>query len=327
MYQKEFEQYIKKSLPRSVLLYGKNEYLIEYYIRYYQKKLDAKESMLTLYYDEYDFEQAKSYLSQSSLFGGTNLLLIRDNKKLPAKELEQLIKYTQRSSDNYLIFAFDGEDRDAKSLQKSFTEKKGGVWVRFFEANPKEALWILENEARRLKIQSDSYTLSHLLKLLDNNLTLALKELEKLSIIPQPISTKDIDQLVYSTAPLAVEQLLIDLFNKKPINQTLERLLELGANEFEILRATQFFVNQIFLFHAYIRLNGLVDSKAILGYKLPRQIEDQRANLATRIKIETWNKIYSHLLESELRLKKSKSSYKETELYGILIKLQHYLEG
>ncbi|MGC9351454.1 MAG: DNA polymerase III subunit delta, partial [Sulfurovum sp.] len=75
---------------------------------------------------------------------------------------------------------------------------------------------------------------------------------DKLAILDTKVTSKDIDRLVYSTAPLAIEQLLIELFQKKPITDTITRLLELGEDEASILRATQYFVNQIFLFHAYI---------------------------------------------------------------------------
>jgi len=75
MYQREFDQKLKQSFPKAVLLYGDNDYLIDYYIDLYKTKLDAKESMLTLYYEEWNFEQAKNYLSQTSLFGGTNLVV------------------------------------------------------------------------------------------------------------------------------------------------------------------------------------------------------------------------------------------------------------
>ncbi len=325
MYQREFDQLLQKGLPKAVLLYGDNAYLIEQTLERYKKELDATESMVSLYHDEYDFERARNHLSQSSLFGGYNLLLIRREKKLPKKELDTLIELTRKNDESYLLFAFDGDAKEAKAMQGSFSEKKGGVWVRFFEPNPREGVEILRQRAAALGMQIDDYALNHLLSLLENNLALAAKELEKLSILREPVTTKTIDRLVYSSAPLAVERLLIDLFNKKPITETISRLLELGANEFEILRATQFFVNQIFLFHAYIRLHGIADSKAILGYKLPRQVEQQKAALAARIKPAAWIRIYDHLLESELRLKMTKSEYKETELYGILIKLQSYL--
>jgi len=232
MYQREFDQRLQQELPRAVLFYGENDYLIEHYISLYKERLEAAESMMTLYHDEYDFERARGYLSQSSLFGGINLLLIRREKKLPKKELDTLIELTGRNADNYLLFAFGGEARDAKAMQSSFAEKKGGVWVRFFEANPREAQQFLREEARKQGMEIDDYALGHLFTLLNGNLALCAKELEKLAILQRPVSSKDIDQMVYSTAPLAVERLLVDLFAKKPITETISKLLDLG----EILR-------------------------------------------------------------------------------------------
>ena len=152
-----------------------------------------------------------------------------------------------------------------------------------------------------------------------------MNELEKLAILNIKITSKDIDNLVYSTAPLAVEELLIDLFSKKDIKSMLSKLLEIGEDEMSILRSTQYFVNQIFLFHAYIKLNGHVNSAEILGYKLPPKIEEQKASLALKVKSASLLKIFEHLLQNEIEMKQSSPSSKESLLYGILISLQSYL--
>jgi len=326
MYQREFDQRLAKGgLPHAVLLYGDNDYMIDHYLDLYKTQLDAKESLLALYHDEYHFDQAKSYLSQSSLFGGTNLLLVRRDKKIPKKELDTLVELAGKNADNYFVYAYEGSSGDARSLQASFSDKKGGVWVRFFEPNVRDGIAVLTQKAQELELDINHHALAHLLTLLNNNLALATNEMEKLAILEHRIEQRDIDRLVYSTAPLAVEQLLIDLFAKKPVTDTLAKLLDLGEDEYSILRATQFFVNQIFLFHAYIRLHGQPDSKAILGYKLPRQIEEQKASLALRVKTSALLKIYEHLLETELSIKRPGSIDKESLLYGALIRLQGYL--
>jgi DNA polymerase-3 subunit delta len=325
MYQREFNNLLQNQLPKALLLYGDDEYLINYYIEYYIKKLDAQDSMLKMYYDEYDFTQAKSFLSQTSLFGGTNLLLIKNDKKIPKKELDTLVGLANKDSDNYLIFAFGGESKDARSLQSSFSDKKGGVWVRFFEPNIKDGIALLQQKAQKIGLEIDHYALSHLMMLLNNNLALCANELEKLAILESKITSKDIDLLVYSTAPLAVEQLLIDLFAKKPITPTISKLLELGEDEFSLLRSLQFFVNQIFLFHAYIKLNGTVNSADILGYKLPKHIEEQKASLALRVKSSALLKIFEELLTSELTIKQASPTQREVLIYGLFVKIQQLL--
>lgn len=325
MYAREFNQILTNSMPKAVLLFGEDDYLIDYYITYYIKKLDAQESMLKLYFDEWDFEKARAFLSQTSLFGGTNLLLVKHDKKIPKKELDMLVELTNKNSDNYLVYGFSGSASDAKTLQSSFSDKTGGVWVRFFEPNIRDGQAILQQKAAQIKLDIDPYALQHLMLVLNNNLSLCANEMEKLAILGTRITSKEIDRLVYSTAPLATEKLLIELFNKKPITQTIERLLEIGEDELSILRATQYFVNQIFLFHAYIKLHGQVDSAAILGFKLPKQIEEQKAELALRIKSAALLKIFEYLLESEITLKKAPATQKEVLLYGSLIKIQGYL--
>jgi len=325
MYQREFDQKLKQAFPKAVLLYGDNDYLIDYYIDLYKTKLDAKESMLTLYYEEWNFEQAKNYLSQTSLFGGINLVVVKHDKKIPKKELDALIVLANKNADNYFLYGYEGAAKDAKSMQSAFTEKKGGVWVRFFEPNINEGVATLQLKAQKIGLDIDHYALQHLMLLLNNNLALCSNELDKLAILDTNVTSKDIDRLVYSTAPLATEQLLIDLFNKKPITATITKLLDLGENETDLLRSTQYFVNQIFLINAYIKIHGQPDFKEILGFNPPPQVKEQKQQLALRVKSASLLKIFEHLLESEIAMKKAPSTQKEVLLYSMLIKLQGYL--
>ena len=325
MYQKEFDQKLRQNMPKSVLFYGENAYLIDNYIAYYIQKTDAKETLLSLYHDEWNFEQAKAFLSQSSLFGGTNLLIVKQGKKIPKKELDILIALTQNHTDNYFLYAYSGLAKDAKSLQNAYTPKSGGVWVRFFEPHPHEGVAILQQKAQRIKLDIDHYALQHLMLILNNNLALCANELDKLAILNMKVTSKDIDKLVYSTSPLAIEQLLFDLFSQKPITSTLSKLLEIGEDESAIIRATQYFLQQIFLFQAYFKLHGEIDCTAILGYQLPKPLEAQKTTLARNISSASLLKIYEHLLESEIALKKASATQKEVLLYGLLIQLQTLL--
>ena len=325
MYQREFENALRGKPPRAMLFYGENEYLISSYLQHYINITHAKDSLLTQYFEEYDFTIAKNYLSQTSLFGGINLLIIKRDKKIPKKELDRLIELVEKSSDNYLLFEYKGVAKDAKSLQSSFTPKKGANWLRLFEPNIRENIAFLQRKAEHIKLDIDHYALQHLLLLLNNNLAFCANELNKLAILEGKVTSKDIDRLVYSTAPLEVEQLLLELFEKKPVVATINRLIEIGVDEYSILRSTQFFINQIFLFHAYMKLHGSIDSKAILGYKLPKNIEEKKASLALRVKSQNILNIFEHLLALELQLKSNTSMDKEALLYAGFIKLQQYL--
>jgi len=331
MYKRELDQRLQQALPKALLLFGENDYFIDHYINHYIDTLQAKEELLALYFEEWDFVQAKSYLSQSSLFGGTNLLLVRLDKKIPKKELDTLIALANKNSDNYFVLAFRVKPKDprstqnAKAMQSSFTEKKGGIWVRFFEPSIREGVEILQKKAQQIHLDIDHYALQHLILTLNNNLALCSNELNKLAILGTKITSKDIDRLVYSTASLATEQFLTSLFEKKPVADMIGTLLEMGEDETLLLRETQKFVNEIFLFNAYIKLHGAPDSAAILGYKLPKQIEEKKAQLAMRVKSPALLNIAEHLLQSELEMKRPNGANKETLLYGTFIKMQRYL--
>jgi len=325
MYKNQLDHQLQKGLPHALLLYGDNDYYIDHYIDHYIDRLDAREDMLLLYYDEWNFAQAKAYLSQSSLFGGVNILIIRHNKKIPKKELDSLVKYANMKPDNYIVFGFDGEAKDAKSMQSSFSEKNGAIWVRFFESNIRDGVDILQKKAHNIGLDIDHYALQHLILMLNNNLSLCSNELDKLAILGTKITSKDIDKLVYSTAPLAIDQFLSTLFEKKPIAEMIGTLLDLGEDEASLMRSTQRFVNEIFLFNAYIKLYGTPDSKEILGYKLPKQIEDKKAQLAMRIRPASLLNITEFLLNRELEMKKSNSIGREALLYSTFIEMQRYL--
>ncbi len=325
MYKKEFEKLLESELPRSILMYGGDGYFLEYYTKYYKTKLNAQDSMLTMYHDEYSFDKAKAYLSQGSLFGGSNLLVIKTDKKVPKKELEELLKLVQRGGDNYLLYIFLGDSSSAKAIQNSFTKKNGAIYVRFFDTSINEAISVISTEADNLNVEIDRYAIAHLYTLLEGNLLLCVSELPKLALLPQPVTTKDIDKVVYSTAPLAIEKLLIELFEKRAIGDTLSKLLEMGEDELQILRATQRFVQQLLMFHTYIRLYGKPDPLEILGYRPPQHIVDQKANLAIKIKSNKFVTIANTLIETELLLKRSKGDIQESLLYGMFIRIQGLL--
>ena len=322
MYKRDLDGKLAKSMPKFLMLFGDNDYFINYYTNYYINRLNAKENLLSLYFKDWDFNEAKSYLSQTSLFGGNNLLIVKVSKKIPKKELDILVELVNRIDENYFIFLFEGLAKDAKSMQKSF----GNSWVRFFESNMNEGLQHLQAKANRIKLDIDHYALQHLIVLLNNNLALCDNELDKLAILGTRVSSKDIDRLVYSTAPLSTEDFFIELFSKRDITQMINRLLELGEDEFSLLSSTQRFLSEVFLFNAYMKLNNnMVNSQDILGYRLPKHIENQKANIAQKISSSALLLISEYLIDSELKLKESSGASRETLLYGIFIKIQELL--
>ena len=86
MYKKELDNLIAANkLPKSIMLYGECEYLTSLYTKKISLIFGKKEDILAFYFDEYDFKSAKNFLSQSSLFGGKNILLIKRVLQLNGK--------------------------------------------------------------------------------------------------------------------------------------------------------------------------------------------------------------------------------------------------
>jgi DNA polymerase-3 subunit delta len=325
MYKREFDKLIAKGqIPKSVMLYGDNDYYIDNTTQQLIAHCDAQDSLLKLYYDEYDFATAKNYLGQSSLFGDTNLLYIKTDKKIPKQELTHLINLAYRNSSNFFIYAYMGQD--FKSMTSAFTQKMSAVHVRFFPPTLHEAVTVVKQRAKQLKVEIDDYAIEHLLMALNLNLSMAINELSKLAILNTPIGAKEIDEHIFSLAPMATETFLFSLFSKKPLTDLITQIQQLGEDEFALLRSIQYFVDQLFLYHTYIKLHGTPDAKEILGYTPPKRLVEQYARLAVKIPLSTFEKIFDALAEGELAIKKAGSAQRETLLLATLIKIKSFLE-
>ncbi len=317
MYKREFDKVQKEF--KSYLFWGDEPYFIEKYATNTANRLCPKESRLTLYYDEFDYTLAKEYLGQSSLFGDTNLLVIRHEKALPKKEIESLIDICKKTPNSYLIYLLPSSAQ-GKKLASIFSAKKEAVDVRFFKASMSEAKMELGSYIKEIGLELEPYALEHLLTLLEGDLLLAKKEIEKLASLDRPVDVKEIDTLVNPLNPLNLEKLYIAIVKKEPIDELLKKIMDEEQNEMKILLGLQNYIQQLFLFYSYIRLHGSSDSKAILGYKLPAKIEEERVALC--IKIKNYPKIFQMLQECEYLLKTKTSIDKESLLFSYLIKLQ-----
>ncbi len=108
MYKAQFDQLLAKGVQeQNFILFGESAFFIDRYSEKLSSIEDANK--LVFYHDEYDFTQAKAHLSQASLFGGTNLLVIKTEKKIPKKELETLFELCNKG-DNRFIYGYYGSD-------------------------------------------------------------------------------------------------------------------------------------------------------------------------------------------------------------------------
>jgi len=328
MYKREFEGLLKASkAPKSTLLYGACAYQNNILTQQLLALLKAaSEEKVMMYFDEYNFTSAKNFLSQSSLFGDRNILIIKTDKTIPTKEIETLVGLCAKNDSSYFLYQYFGEDKKATPLTKLFDKQNEGVFVRLFKADFNEAIQLLQNHANAVGLSIDRYALQHLYMVHTEDLSLCINEYEKLLVLDREIQMNDINTLVYGLGSVSMDHFITKLLEKKDVKEEFERLVEGdGIEEIRIINAIQAHVSQLFLFHAYIKLYGTFDAKAILGYPLPPQLAAQRSQHSIKIDLATYNKLSKLLIDAEYRLKKVGNVEKTSYLLSSLIKLQSYL--
>ena len=324
MYKREFENLINANkLPKALLLYGECDYQNDYFAKIVENKWsDEGDEKLFLHYDEYNYATAKNHLGQSSLFGGQNIVIVKTDKVIPKKELDVLIELCNKSDNSYFLFQYFGDSKKASNIAKAFKKN----FVRFFKPNPSEALTLLNVKAQEFNLNISGYTLQHLYFLQLENLSLCIKELEKLSLLNKEVTVADIDNLVYGLGSIGLDVFVEKLLKKEDIKESFITLSDSGSgDEVRVVNAIQNYLSQLLLFHMYIKIYGSFDARAILGYPLPPQIAKKRADHSIKIDIQSYKDMLEHLSQVELSLKKTKNIDKNSYLISALIKLQSYL--
>ncbi len=309
-----------KSAPRAMALYGESHFFIDRYATALSRIEGA--SVLSMYHDEYDFSTAKAHLSQGSLFGDQNLLIVKHEKKLPKAELDTFVELVGKNSDNTFIYCYVGED--VKSVDTAFKGSHAGS-VRFYSPFASEARGILLQEAQKAGVQLDNQATQHLLDMHNNDLSLACNELGKLSILNKPITVREIDEHVYGLSEIKLDTFITQVIEKKEFLPSIHHLLESGVAEVYILTSLSKFLTELYLFNTTIKLNGIADSALVLGYKLPGFIEKERAAISIKISSDAYKKSLNLLLDTELKMKSTGSPDQESLLLSALLKLQSIL--
>ncbi|WP_457749747.1 DNA polymerase III subunit delta [Sulfurimonas sp.] len=322
MYKNEFDKHIKnKSVSNSFIFFGESTFLIDMYTKMLTNIEDA--NILNYYHDEYDFNSAKAHLSQGSLFGDRNILIIKSEKKVPKKELDVLFALCDKNPDNIFVYAYYGSDHKTYNNKKAFA-KTNVMSVRFFHPKEYEAQNIVYELAREKNVNIDKFTISHLLKIHNGDVALAVNEINKFRVYDRDITTKDVDSLVYGLASINLDDFIKKLLDKKDFRDDLQNILEHGEDEIRIISAITAYLTQLYMFNIYIRINGAPNALEILGYPAPSFVVEQKASSAIKIKPKTYAKLHELLLNSELQMKSSHVD-KSAILLSSLIRLQKLL--
>lgn len=320
MYKSELDKHIQNnSLSNSFILFGESTFLIDKYIQILTNIADA--SVARFYHDEYDFGSAKAHLSQASLFGDQNVLIIKSEKKIPKKELDILVEQCEKNSSNIFVYAYYGDDYKAYAKAAA---KTNTMCVRFFHPSHTEAVFSVSQAAKEKHVDIDNYTINHLLAVHNGDIALACNELEKLKILNRAVTTKDIEQLIFGLSEINIDDFIKKILNKKDFKVELQNMLEHGEDEIRILTAITTYLTQLYMFNIYIRVNGTPNAMEILGYPAPPQIVKEKSELSIKFKPNRYYKLHELLLESELKMKSSHVD-KSAILLSTLIRVQQLL--
>jgi len=322
MYKNELDSAIRSGkVSNSFIFFGESSFLIDMYTTMMSNVEDA--NTVAFYHDEYDFNSAKAHLSQGSLFGDRNILIIKSTKKVPKKELDILLEFCQKNPDNIFIYAYYGTDHKTYNNKKAFA-KTDTMAVRFFHPKDFEAQNIVLQVAQEKKVNIDKYTVAHLLGVHNGDVALACNEIEKFRVFDRTITTKDIDTLVYGLGEVNLDDFILKLLNKKDFKDDLASILEHGEDEIRVLTATTAYITQLYMFNIYIRVNGAPNALEILGYPAPKFVVDAKATQSIKIKPAIYAKLHELLLTSELKMK-SANIDKGAILLSTFIRMQKLL--
>lgn len=306
MYKNEFDNLLKQNKKfDAYMFYGQSTFLIDYYTNIVAQSIAQSDEIERIYFDDYNFKYIKDKLLQSSLFASNNLIIIKTEKKIPKKDITELIHACNINGDSTIIFACIG-DADFKTLGNSFSTKTNSASVRFFAPFASEAIKILETESRKLNIDYEVSALNHLYFMHRQDLSLCVNDLQKLSIFDEKITTHIINNHCFGIGNVSFEEFLTNLLSGNDISEELKLLLEEGMNEIYLLNQVTSFVQQLFMISAYARAIGAPNAKEILGFVPPKNIWEKKTKLAISIKPELFLEIFEYLLELELLLKSSK---------------------
>ncbi|MDR2080809.1 MAG: DNA polymerase III subunit delta [Campylobacteraceae bacterium] len=324
MYKKEFDAMLaSKNIPRACLLYGACDYQLSYLegriLRLWQGET------LKLYFDEYDFKLASAHLSQASLFGDINILLLKLEKCPPKREISGLIELCKKQDINRLLFIYYGENTQAF---KEALQLFGKNFVRVFKPNINEATAFLSQEAKNTGLNIQTSAIQYLYQIQNENLSLAVSELSKLSLLNKEITTADINALVFGMGGVEFETLIVKLLNGENISNLYKMISGSGTfSEIGLINAIQSHIHQLFLFHAYIKINGSLDAEKLLGYKPPQQIITQRSETAIHMKPKTFGRLFKILANAEFALKTNSNLDKESYMLYMFLEIQECLKG
>ncbi|HBK6300827.1 TPA: DNA polymerase III subunit delta, partial [Campylobacter jejuni] len=315
MYRKELQTLLSKdSIPNFFFLYGADNFQSELYAEFIKEKYKPDET-LKLFFEEYNFARASDFLSAGSLFSEKKLLEIKTSKKIAIKDLKILVELCKNNADNFFLLEFYDESSKQSDIEKIFSPH----FVRFFKANgAKEGVELLSIKAKQLEVEITQNALFTLFTSFDENLYLAASELNKFSGLR--VDEKTIEQYCYSLNTGSFESFFDKILKKQDFKSELEKILD-NFNEIALINSLYNSFYRLFKIALYVKVNGKIDFKELLGYTPPPQVGQNLSSQAFSLKIEQYKEIFTLLLKSEYELKINSKLVKKEFLISNLLKL------
>ncbi|TEY00805.1 DNA polymerase III subunit delta [Campylobacter sp. US50a] len=321
MYRKELQTLLSKdSIPNFFFLYGADNFQSELYAEFIKEKYKPDET-LKLFFEEYNFTRASDFLSAGSLFSEKKLLEIKTSKKIAIKDLKILVDLCKNNADNFFLLEFYDESSKQSDIEKIFSPH----FVRFFKANgAKEGVELLSIKAKQLGVEITQNALFTLFTSFDENLYLAASELNKFSGLR--VDEKTIEQYCYSLNTGSFESFFDKILKKQDFKSELEKILD-NFNEIALINSLYNSFYRLFKIALYVKVNGKIDFKELLGYTPPPQVGQNLSSQAFSLKIEQYKEIFTLLLKSEYELKINSKLVKKEFLISNLLKLARILKS
>lgn len=303
MYKKELDNLLKSNIPKASFLYGECDFLIDFYGKKIKNLItkDNEADVFSFYFDEYNKNLIIDLLSQQSLFATFSLIYIKlDSTKIKkSSDFKELLNTLKNNPQNYIIIEFynNGSQnyaKDSKTIAAYFNNSDF-VNVRFFKPNIKEALEILQDSAKKYHINISQTNLTYLYEIQNHELGICVNELQKFVVFDREITKADIDTLCYGLFTNTIDELCDTLLARRDYIKILIKLEEHGISDMDIINNMYGYFYKLFLFFSNIKTNGIYNSKDVLGYALPKNIEDKYVQFATRLKESQYLEIFKTL--------------------------------
>lgn len=327
MYRRELEGLLASGkIPDYFMLYGADEYQIEIFGREILEIYTANEpNLLSLYFDEYDFSRAYSHLIESSLFGGVNVLYIKSDKKIPSKDMKQLLKVCETNNGRLLYEFYEADSKAVMDIQKIF----GLNFARFFKPqSPDEAVSLLAKASGKIGLNITKGALYALYAIHNENLYLAASELNKLAAQGVHVDEDMVRSLVYGLSEISFDDFFNKLMSSRSISKELYETMQ-GAsfNEMAFINALYRAFYRLFKLHAYIKSTGKFDLKAALGYAPPQNIANLLKTQSMGLTLLKYQNIFISLNKAEFKLKSTSFIDKNSLIVSLVLHIQSIISS